>query len=280
MNTSASSRRVAVAQMITSADVQANLDQAAALIERAAAEGVALVALPENFALMPLDEGDSVRYREAPGSGTIQRFLGECAARHGVWILGGTIPMEASAPQRYRAASLLYDDRGRQVARYDKMHLFDVDVADGRKRYRESRTVEPGDSIVVADTSIGRLGLSVCYDVRFPELYRHLADKGAEVVSIPSAFTAVTGRAHWDVLIRARAIENQVYVLAPAQGGHHENGRDTHGDTMIVDPWGRVLDRQPLGPGLAMATIDIPALRQLREEFPCLSHRRPEIAER
>jgi len=269
--------KVAAVQMVTTASLDANLEQAGRLIERAAADGATLVALPENFALMPLDESDNVRHRESPGIGPIQDFLAQRAASLGVWVLGGTIPMEASTPDRYRAASLLFDGEGRQVARYDKIFLFDADVADGRRRYRESRVVEAGTVPVVADTPFGRLGLSVCYDVRFPELYRRMVDDGAELISVPAAFTAVTGRAHWEVLLRARAIENQVYLLAPAQGGHHENGRDTHGDAMVIDPWGRVLDRYPLGPGSAVANIDLPALRRLREEFPCLAHRRPEI---
>ena len=273
MNIVADSARIAAVQMVSTPDLETNLDQAETLIAQAARAGAALAALPENFSLMPLDERDNVHHRE-PAGGTVQRFLAACATRHRIWIVGGTIPMEASAHGLYRAASLLFDDCGRQVARYDKIHLFDVDVADGRRCYRESRTVEPGDTVVVAETPVGCLGLSVCYDIRFPEMFRRLVDAGAELVSIPSAFTAVTGRAHWDVLVRARAIENQVYVVAPAQGGHHENGRDTHGDTLIVDPWGRVLDRHPLGPGLTMAPVELQALRRLRKEFPCLEHRR------
>jgi len=276
MNSAAEPPRIAAVQMVSTADLSGNLEQAATLIARAATTGARLVALPENFALMPLDEGDNVRRREKAG-GVIQAVISECARSHRVWIVGGTIPMVASSPARYRAASLVFDDGGQVVARYDKMHLFDADVADGRRRYRESLTVESGDDVVVVDTPVGRLGLSVCYDVRFPELYRRLVDAGAELVTIPSAFTAVTGRAHWDVLLRARAIENQVYIVAPAQGGHHENGRDTHGDTLIVDPWGRVLDRHSLGAGFITAPVDLPALRQLRADFPCLAHRRLEV---
>lgn len=269
--------KIAAVQMVTSTNLEANLQSADQLIREAAVGGAVMVALPENFALMPVDEQENVRRREMPGDGPIQDFVSDSAQRHGVWILAGTIPLQADAGDRYRAASILYDDRGTQVARYDKVHLFDASVADGRGTYRESRTVEPGQQVVVVDTPAGRLGLSVCYDVRFPELYRRMSAEGAEIVSIPSAFTAVTGRAHWKVLLRARAVENQVYVLAPAQGGHHENGRDTHGDTLIVDPWGRVQDCHPLGPGIATGVVDIEALRRIRQSFPCLAHRQPWI---
>ncbi len=272
-------KRVAAIQMVTGASVERNLEQAAELVARAADSGAAFAALPENFALMPSDERENVRRRELPSAGPIQDFLAEQAARYEMWLLGGTVPMQGRSGERYRAASLLYDHRGRQVARYDKIHLFDVDVTGDGHSYRESRTVEPGDELVVAETPIGRIGMTVCYDMRFPEQFGRLLNLGAEVFVVPAAFTAVTGRAHWEVLLRARAIESLSYVVAPAQGGHHENGRDTHGDTMIVDPWGTVLARHGLGPGLVTVELELEHLQQIRREFPAVARRRKDIVQ-
>lgn len=271
--------RAAVVQMTSSPDVEANLAVARGLLERARTQGAVIAALPENFAIMGRRDADKIDVAEAPGEGPIQAFLGHCARELGMWILGGTIPLRVEGEsRRVAAASLVFDDRGRCAARYDKIHLFDVDIPGREERYRESATVAPGDRPVVVSTPIGRLGLAVCYDVRFPELFRVLQGQGAEVLSLPSAFTAPTGRAHWEPLVRARAIENLCYVLAPAQGGKHANGRETWGDSMVVDPWGQVLARVAgAGPGLAVAEIDRNVQQQLRERFPALLHRRLQV---
>lgn len=267
---------VAVIQMTSSPDVEANLAAARGLLERARAQGAMLAALPENFAIMGRHESDKVEVAETAGEGPIQAFLGHCARELGLWIVGGTIPIrDAAEPGRVGAASLLFDERGRCVARYDKIHLFDVDIPGREERYRESATIVPGVQPVVVTTPLGRLGMAVCYDVRFPELFRLLQAQGAEIFSLPSAFTAPTGRAHWELLLRARAVENLCYVLAPAQSGTHLNGRETYGDSMIVDPWGHVIARvAEAGPGLAVGEIDRTLQHELRGRFPALSHRK------
>jgi nitrilase len=269
----------AVIQMTTSPDVEANLATARGLLERAHAQGAVLAALPENFAIMGRKESDKVAVAEIAGEGPIQAFLGHTARELGMWIVGGTIPIRDEAePQRVAAASLVFDERGRNVARYDKIHLFDVDIPGREERYRESATVVPGVQPMVTTTPLGRLGMAVCYDVRFPELFRVLQSQGAEVFSLPSAFTAPTGRAHWELLVRARAVENLCYVLAPAQSGMHENGRETYGDSMIVDPWGHVIARvAEAGPGLAVAEIDRTLQHELRGRFPALAHRKFQV---
>ncbi len=271
--------------MTSAPEVEANLASARLLLERARAEGATIAALPENFALMGRREADKVDAAEAPGEGPIQAFLGHCARELGLWIIGGTIPLRVDAePQRVAAASLVLDERGRCVGRYDKIHLFDVgipnrDEPNKNERYCESATVAPGSRPAVVSTPIGRVGMAVCYDVRFPELFRVLETQGAEVLSLPSAFTAPTGKAHWELLLRARAVENLCYVLAPAQSGIHPNGRETWGDSLIVDPWGQVLSRvTAAGPGLAVAEIDRTVQQELRERFPVLSHRRFAVA--
>jgi deaminated glutathione amidase len=271
----------AVIQMTSSPDVEANLAMARGLLERAHAQGAALAVLPENFAIMGSREADKVAVAEPGGEGPIQAFLGHCARELGMWIVGGTIPVRDEAePGRVAAASLVFDERGRCVARYDKIHLFDVDIPGREERYRESATVVPGAQPIVTTTPLGRLGMAVCYDVRFPELFRLLQAQGAEVFSLPSAFTAPTGRAHWELLVRARAVENLCYVLAPAQSGTHDNGRETYGDSMIVDPWGQVLARvTEAGPGLAVAEIDRTLQHELRGRFPALAHRKFQVTE-
>lgn len=271
--------------MTSAPEVEANLAMARSLLERAHAEGATLAALPENFAIMGRKETDKVEVAETPGEGPIQAFLGHCARELGLWIIGGTIPLRVEAePERVASASLIFDERGRCVARYDKIHLFDVAIPnredpDKNERYRESATVAPGSEVSVVPTPIGRVGLAVCYDVRFPELFRVLQEQGAEILSLPSAFTAPTGKAHWELLARARAVENLCYVLAPAQSGTHPNGRETWGDSLIVDPWGQVVSRvTDAGPGLAVAEIDRTLQQEVRERFPALSHRRFSIA--
>jgi nitrilase len=263
---------VAAIQMVSKADVASNLADAAGLIAEAVEGGAKLVVLPENFAFMGRADADKLSVAEEPDRGPIQDFLAEQALRHHVWIVGGTVPLKSTDAARAWASCLVFNDKGAQVARFDKIHLFDVMVADDA--YSESRTTLAGKDVVIVDTPAGRLGLAVCYDLRFPELFRRLSAGGAEIISLPSAFTAATGRAHWEVLVRARAIENQGYVIAAGQGGHHENGRDTFGDSMVVDPWGRVLSRLAQGAGVVRGEVDLASLRETRERFPCLTHRR------
>ncbi len=266
--------RIAAVQMASGPNVNANLLEAERLIKQAAGAGAELVVLPENFALMGMSDHDNVKIREADGSGHLQDFLAEQASRNGVWLVGGTIPLSAEDENKVAAASLLYDAQGNRVARYDKIHLFDVLITENDERYNESETIEPGRKVVVVDTPFGKLGMAVCYDLRFPGLFRSLVEQGAELITIPSAFTAITGKAHWEVLVRARAIENQSYVIAAAQGGYHANGRETFGDSMVVDPWGLVLDRLPRGSGVVVSDMNITRLRDIRRSFPVLEHRR------
>jgi predicted amidohydrolase len=261
-------------QMASGPNVSSNLLEAKRLIATAAGQGARLVVLPENFAIMGMSERDKVAVREVEGRGPIQDFLAQHAARYGIWLVGGTVPLEAVAPGKIRAACLVYDDQGRQVARYDKLHLFDVQIVDSGERYTESETIEPGHEVVVVDTPFGRLGLGVCYDLRFPEQFRSMVDADMQILALPAAFTAITGKAHWEVLVRARAIENLCYVAAAAQGGYHLSGRETHGDSMIVDPWGVILDRLPRGSGVVSAAIDLDRLSSARRNFPSISHRR------
>lgn len=266
--------RIAAVQMASSPNVSANLIEAERLIGQAAAGGAKLVVLPENFAIMGREEADKVAIREAEGKGQIQDFLAQQAQRHRVWLVGGTIPMASADEGKVRAACLLYDDRGQQVARYDKLHLFDVQIEESGEHYVESETIEPGAGVTVVDTPFGRLGLAVCYDLRFPELFRQMVDQQVDLIAVPSAFTAITGKAHWETLLRARAIENLCYVVAAAQGGYHANGRETHGHSMIVEPWGAVLHRLPRGAGVVSAEVDAARLESLRRNFPALAHRR------
>ena len=264
--------KVAAVQMETGPEVAENLAEAARHIETAAGQGAKLVALPEFFALMGETPEAALAIREADGEGPIQSFLAEQARRHSVWLVGGTIPLRSRHPNKLLAASLLYNDEGERVARYDKIHLFDVTVNDAKRHYRESRTASPGDAGVVVETPFGRVGLTVCYDVRFPELFRQLAAQGMDVLMLPSAFTAVTGAAHWETLLRARAIENLCYLVAPAQQGYHANGRETYGDSMIVDPWGTVLTRLTTGHGVVVHEIDLDRVKSIRRKFPALEH--------
>ena len=266
--------RLAAVQMNSGADVGANLRAALAGLEQARAAGAVLAVLPENFAFMGAHEHDKLAVAEADGKGPIQEFLAQAARRLGLWIVAGTMPLKTPEAKRVAAACLVYDAAGARVARYDKIHLFDVDVPGG-EAYRESHSIAPGaPQPVVVDTPAGRVGLSVCYDLRFPELFRRLVAAGAEVLAVPSAFTARTGEAHWEPLLRARAIENLCYVVAPGQWGAHPNGRRTWGHSVILDPWGRVLAQH--GDGVGAVTADAPRDAQLtlRREFPVLEHRR------
>jgi len=268
---------VAAVQFAAGTDVKANLQKVGELVALAASRGAGLVVLPENLALMGLRDTDKLQYAEVEGDGPIQDFLADLAIAHKVWLVGGTIPI-ASSSGKVRAASLVLDDSGAIVGRYDKIHLFDVDVPGSGEQYRESETIDPGDTPLVLDTPFGRLGVTVCYDLRFPELYRQLEDAGAEIFAVSAAFTYKTGAAHWEVLLRARAVENLAYVIASAQGGVHENGRETYGNSMIVDPWGTVLARIGTEPGIVVAEINLHQQQRRRELFPALSHRRLDSA--
>ena len=266
---------IAALQMAAGPNVPANLMEAGRLIKEAAARGARMVVLPETFAMMGADEADRVKIAETFGDGPIQTFISQQAIKYGVWIVAGTIPIRSEDPAKSYAASILYDAKGKVVARYDKIHLFDVELSENHEVYTESDTTMPGHQPVVVDTPFGKMGLSVCYDLRFPELYRRLSEQGAQILVIPAAFTELTGKAHWDVLIRARAIENLCYVIAPGQGGYHVSGRTTYGHSMIVDYWGRVRDVREKGAGVVLADIDLDALEQTRKTFPVLSHRCP-----
>jgi len=263
--------------MASGPQVAANLQEAGRLIELAARGGARLVVLPENFAIMAVRDPERLAVAERDGEGPIQEFLAQSARTHGVWLVGGTIPLQTRDGTRVRAACLVYNDRGERVARYDKIHLFDVKLDNGEE-YNESAAIEPGDEPVVLETPFGRLGLAICYDLRFPELFRQLLDRGAHLFAVPSAFTVHTGRAHWEVLVRARAIENLAYVVAAAQGGYHINGRETYGDSMIVNPWGEVLDRLARGSGVVLAEHDRQYFEHTRQRFPSVQHRRLQSA--
>lgn len=261
--------RVAAVQTVAGPDVAANLARAGELIAEAAGQGARLVALPEYFGIMGMKDTDKVAARERDGDGPIQRFLVDTARRHGIWLLGGSVPLESPVEGKVYNASLLYDDRGERVVRYDKIHLFGLEL--GTEKFSEARTITPGREVKTVESPFGRLGLSICYDVRFPELYRAMGV--VDILFVPSAFTATTGRAHWEPLLRARAIENLAWVIAPAQGGSHPNGRETHGHSMIVDPWGAVLAQRVREPGVVIAEIDPTYQARMRASLPALEHR-------
>ncbi|UCH53352.1 MAG: carbon-nitrogen hydrolase family protein [Pseudomonadota bacterium] len=265
--------RVAALQMVSGTEVAANLERAAQLIAEAARAGAQLVALPENFAIMPRGDADRTAATETPGRGPVQSFLAAQANQHGLWLVGGTVPLWNADGTKARSACLLFDPAGALAARYDKMHLFDVKLPGG-EAYEESRNFEAGTDVVVADTSLGPIGLAICYDLRFPELFRRMSERGARLFIVPSAFTAQTGRAHWEILVRARAVENTAFVIAPDQGGQHDNGRATHGDTMVVDSWGEVQARRAQGAGVVLADFDAAHLDNVRAALPSLTHRK------
>lgn len=268
--------KVAAVQMVSTPDRDRNLEAAARLIAQAAQAGARIIGLPEYFCLMGRRDGDKLAIAETPGDGPIQRFLAGAAREHAVWLVGGTMPMAvAGRSDRVRNTCLVHGPDGALRARYDKIHLFAFD--NGRERYDEGRVLEAGEQPVAFQAGDHRVGLSVCYDVRFPELYRALAGAdGApcDLICVPSAFTHTTGQAHWELLLRARAVENQCVVLAPAQGGLHENGRRTWGHSMVVGPWGEVLAVQSEGEGVVMAELDAQRLADVRLQLPALAHRR------
>jgi predicted amidohydrolase len=261
--------KVAAIQMASGPNVSANLNEANRLIEKAVSLGAKLVVLPEYFAIMGMADTDKVAVKEIEGIGPIQSFLAKTAKKNGIWIVGGTVPLAADDPNKVFNSCLVYNDQGQQVSRYDKIHLFGLDL--GLEHYHEEDTISAGSRVQVIQTPFGKIGLSVCYDLRFPELYRAMG--AVDIIVIPSAFTDTTGKAHWETLVRARAIENLSYVIASAQGGYHVSGRETHGNSMIVDPWGVVLDRLPRGSGVVVANINPQYQSNIRKSLPALDHR-------
>jgi deaminated glutathione amidase len=270
--------KVAAIQMTSSHVVAENLASAEALLREAKDAGALIACLPENFSFIGLKDADKLQVAESDGNGPVQTFLSETARKLNMWILGGTIVIRTNDPSRAANSSLLIDAGGRRVARYDKIHLFDVTIPGRNEQYRESNHVLPGRDPVTADTPVGKLGLSVCYDMRFPELYRELVLQGAEWLAMPAAFTVPTGLAHWETLLRARAIENLCYVVAPAQAGLHTSGRETYGDSLIVDYWGQVLSRLAKGTGVITADIDLASQTESRARFPALDNRQLGLA--
>jgi len=270
--------KIAAVQMASGAQVHANLMKAGELIQQAAARDANLVVLPENFALMGKHEKDHLQIAEYAGQGMIQDFLAKQAKQYGLWILGGSIPLRLDdtpaniTPNKVSASALLFNAQGEPVARYDKMHLFDVRLPNGDV-YAESDTTQPGFDSMVVDTPFGKLGIAICYDLRFPELFREMSAEGAQIFVIPAAFTDTTGKAHWEVLLRARAIENLSYVIAAGQGGYHINGKATYGHSMIIDYWGNVREVLEKGEGVIVSTIDLSTLDSVRTNFPVLEHR-------
>lgn len=265
---------VAAIQMASGPNVQANLDQAERLIIEAVAQSAKLIVLPEYFSFMGKTDQERMSCAEIDGDGLVQRFLSEQSKKHAVWLVGGTVPIKSADETKLFASCMLFDDKGERVACYNKIHLFDVHLDESDESYNESETTVSGDETVVVDTPFGRLGLAICYDLRFPELFRTMVNQGMEICAIPSSFTALTGKAHWEVLVRARAIENLCYIVAAGQGGYHVSGRETYGNSMIVSPWGAVLNHMGKGAGVVVAKVDKSYMERTREHFPVLEHRR------
>ena len=268
-NTNSQAVKVAAVQMASSPHVGSNLTEAERLIDLAAEQGAKIVVLPEYFCIMGKKDTEKVAVREKVGDGPIQRFLAKMAKEHKIWLIGGSVPLVSNYPNKVRNSCIVFNDKGEQVARYDKIHLFGLDL--GTEHYHEENTIESGDKVVVVDTPYGKIGLSICYDLRFPELYRAMGE--VDMIVVPAAFTETTGKAHWETLVRARAIENLCYVIASAQGGYHLSGRETHGNSMIVDPWGVILDRLPRGSGIVIANINPHYQQSLRASLPALKHK-------
>jgi deaminated glutathione amidase len=263
----------AAIQMTSSHIVAENLSSAAGLLREAKDAGAEIACLPENFSFIGIKDADKLQVAEPDGDGPVQAFLSDTARKLKLWILGGTVALRTANKNRVANASLLIDADGKRVVRYDKIHLFDVTIPGRNEQYRESTHVVPGHKPVIADTPVGKLGMSVCYDMRFPELYRELVSQGAEWLAMPAAFTVPTGRAHWETLLRARAIENLCYVVAPAQSGLHSSGHETYGDSLIIDYWGQVLSRLAKGPGVITGDIDLASQAESRARFPALDNR-------
>jgi len=266
--------KIAAVQMVSGSEVEKNLRTVNNFIKLAVEQNVQLLVLPENFACMGMKETDKLDIREKQDDGPIQEFLKNAAKENGLWSVGGTIPIESGSGERIISRCQVYNDQGQCAGFYDKMHLFDVKVPDSTERYSESDTIKSGSKVVVLDTPFGKTGLAACYDLRFPELFRQMLDQGAELLVVPSAFTELTGRAHWELLVRTRALENTCYLIAANQGGIHINGRETYGHSMIVDPWGRILNQLEKGLGLVVGEIDPERVKQIRENFPSVHHRK------
>jgi deaminated glutathione amidase len=262
--------KIASVQMISGPEVVPNLATAARWVAEAAEIGARLVALPEYFPLIGATDEARLAARESEGHGPIQDFLAETAMKHGIWLVGGSIPLAARDPRKLLNSCLVFDDHGRQVARYDKIHLFGF--TKGAEHYDEAATIEPGEQVVTVNTPVGRVGLAICYDLRFPELFRAMG--AVDLLIVPAAFTDTTGRAHWETLLRTRAIENQCYLMASAQGGQHPTGRMTHGNSMIIDPWGEILARMDKGEGVIAAELDAARIAEVRTSLPALKHRK------
>lgn len=261
-------QKVAAIQMCSSCDISKNLETVEKLISEASHSGAQLTVLPEMFPIMGRNPTDKIGVAEKYGDGKIQSFLSQCAKKYNMWIVGGTMPIQCENKNKVRAACIVYNNDGIVVARYDKIHLFDVTLSE-TESYRESDTTEAGNTVVVIDTPVGKLGLAVCYDIRFPSLFSELMNRGAEIIAIPSAFTVKTGEAHWELLTRSRAVDTFCYILASAQSGTHENGRQTYGNTIIVDPWGTVISKiAELGIGIAYTDIDLKKLHAIRNAIP------------
>lgn len=265
---------IAAIQMASGPNVQANLDQAERLITEAVSQSAKLIVLPENFSFMGKTDEDRMPYAETDGDGVVQRFLSEQAKKHAIWLVGGTVPIKTGDDTKLYSSCMVFNDKGERVASYNKIHLFDVHIEESNESYNESETTTPGDKTVVVDTPFGKLGLAICYDLRFPEMFRTMVNQGMEICAIPSMFTALTGKAHWEVLVRARAIENLCYVVAAGQGGYHVSGRETFGNSAVVNPWGTVLNHMGKGAGVVAAKLDKSFLETTREHFPVLKHRR------
>ena len=265
----------AAIQMASGPNVDANLSEALRLIKDAAKEGAELIVLPENFAHMGMEDKDIFTIAEDENHpGQIFNFLSNTAKKLGVWLLGGTVPIKSSTEDKIISAAILFNADGEQVGRYDKIHLFDVDLSEASGSYNESAFTQAGNKLVVVDSPFGKLGLGICYDIRFPEMFRRMEKQGMQILLLPSSFTAITGKAHWEILNRSRAIENLCYVVASAQGGFHVNGRETHGDSMIVNPWGQIIEHLPKGSGYIIADLDLKQLNKTRKNFPVLEHRK------
>jgi deaminated glutathione amidase len=263
--------KVAAIQMCSSNEVDENLEVAAGLIQSAALDGAKLVVLPEGFSIIGSNEHDKLAVKEIYGSGKVQEFLSQQALKNNIWIVGGTMPIRCENPQKVRAACIVYDNKGKPVGRYDKMHLFDAVISEFES-YKESNTIEAGDKVVVIETPVGRLGIAVCYDIRFPMMFTRLFDRGAEIIAIPAAFTMRTGEAHWQLLARSRAVENFCYVIGACQGGTHASNRKTYGHSLIIDPWGSVLaERTEPGPGVIYSDISLEKIYKIRAAMPSLS---------
>ena len=266
--------KFATIQMVSTDNLDANLAQAAGLVKEAARQGAGFALLPEYFPIMSDDETAKVRIGEAPGAGPVQEFLADQAGSNRIWLMAGTFSLQSDEADRVYNTCLLYNPDGIRTHRYDKMHLFDVQVGDEEKEvYNESKTIVPGRNTVVADTPLGRIGMTVCYDLRFPELYRELSGRQAEIITVPAAFTYATGKRHWELFLRARAVENLCYVIASNQGGRNTETRRTWGHSMIIGPWGDILCSLEEGPGVACADIDLAGVHELRQSFPALEHR-------